>query len=62
MKLPKEQELKVDLGPLQYKSILHGPLMDANDNARHGVQQQMHQLNGRHMFMNNIRLFGVPIR
>lgn len=62
IKAPKEQELKVDLGPLQYRSILHGPQMDANDNARHGVQQQLYQLNGRHMIQSGIRLFGVPIR
>lgn len=62
VKLPEERKLKIDLGPLQYKTLQEMPPMDAGDNAKHGIQQQLYQLNGRHMFMNGIRLFGVPIK
>ncbi|GHA70443.1 hypothetical protein GCM10007389_24730 [Pontibacter akesuensis] len=62
VKLAKEPELKVDLGPLYYRSILEGPSMDAGANANYCIQQSLRGQQRRYTVPSDIKLFGAPIR
>lgn len=57
VKLVEEKKLEIDMGPLQYKSVLHGPPLDAEGNAKHAIGLQLKQLQSRYMITNGIRIF-----
>jgi hypothetical protein len=59
--LPKEPAPAVDLGPIKQKDLTKMPGMDAEMNAKYGLQLVGQQQQRRYMVPSDVKVFGVGI-
>lgn len=59
IKLPEEPE--VDLGPLEQKDLTKMAAMDAETNAKYGLQQAGQQQQRRYMVPSDVKVLGIGI-
>ena len=62
VKLPKQVTNEVNLELIIRKAERTAYPMDAGANAKHGLQQQNRQMQGRHMVPSDVKLLSIPIR
>lgn len=61
IKLPEEPKPEVDLGPLEQKDLTKMPGMDAEMNAKYGLQQAGQQQQRRYMVPSDVKVLGIGI-
>lgn len=61
VKLPEEPKPEVDLGPLEQKDLTKMAAMDAETNAKYGLQQAGQQQQRRYMVPSDVKVFGIGI-